>query len=52
MMGILTTLIGIVVLLGIVSTIYADGNLELSIDNAKDFGQKFLDTIEIWRMTE
>ena len=48
-MGIVVTLIGVIVLLGIVSTIYVDNNSELTIENAKEFGHKILDTVELWR---
>ncbi len=48
-MGIVVTLIGVIVLLSIVSTIYVDNNSELTIENAKEFGHKFLDTVELWR---
>ena len=48
-MGIVFTLIGIVVVLSIVSTIYVDDNSELTIENAKEFGHKILDTVELWR---
>jgi len=48
-MGVIITLIGIVVILGIVSTIYVDNNSELTIENAKEFGHKILDTVELWR---
>lgn len=47
-MSIILTLIGIVVILGIVSTIYVDGDFQLTIENAKEFGYKILDTIKIW----
>ena len=47
-MSIILTLIGIVLVLGIVSTIYVDGNSQLTIENAKEFGHKVLDTIDIW----
>jgi len=49
-MGIVVTLIGVIVLLGIVSTIYVDNNSELTIENAKEFGHKILDTVELWRV--
>jgi len=49
-MGIIMTLIGIAVLLGIASTVYVDNDLELTIENGKEFGHKILDTVEIWRM--
>jgi len=48
-MGIIVTLIGIIVILSIVSTIYVDNNSELTIENAKEFGYKILDTVELWR---
>ena len=48
-MGIIVTLIGIVVILSVVSTIYVEDNPQLSFENAKEFGYKVLDTIEIWR---
>lgn len=48
-MSTILTLIGIVVILGIVSTIYVDGDSQLTIENAKEFSYKILDTIEIWR---
>ncbi len=48
-MSIILTLIGIVLVLGIVSTIYVDGDSQLTIENAKEFGHKILDTIDIWR---
>ena len=48
-MGILTTLIGIIIILGIVSTIYVEDNSQLTIENAKEFGHKILDTVELWR---
>ena len=48
-MGIVITLIGIVILLSIASTIYVDDNSQLTIENAKEFGHKFLDTVELWR---
>ena len=48
-MGIIITLIGIVVLLSVVSTIYVDDNSQLTIENAKEFGHKILDTVELWR---
>ena len=44
-MGIVLTLIGIVILLSIVSTIYVDDNSQLTIENAKEFGYKILDTV-------
>jgi len=49
-MGIVFTLIGIVVLLSIASTIYVENNSELTIENAKEFGHKILDTVELWRV--
>ena len=48
-MGIVVTLIVVIVLLGIVSTIYVDNNSELTIENAKEFGHKILDTVKLWR---
>ncbi len=48
-MGIVITLIGIVILLSIASTIYVDNNSQLTIENAKEFGHKILDTVELWR---
>ena len=48
-MSIVVTLIGIVILLGIVSTIFVDGDLQLTIENAKEFSHRILDTVEIWR---
>ncbi len=48
-MGMIITLIGVIVLLSIVSTIYVDNNSELTIENAKEFGHKILDTVELWR---
>ena len=48
-MGMIVTLIGIIVILSIVSTIYVDNNSELTIENAKEFGYKILDTVELWR---
>ena len=48
-MSIIIALIGIVIFLGIVSAIYVEGDLQLTIENAKEFGYKILDTIEIWR---
>ena len=48
-MGTVITLIGIVVILSIVSTIYVDNNSELTIENAKEFGHKILDTVKLWR---
>ncbi len=48
-MGIVITLIGIVILLSIASTIYVDDSSELTIENAKEFGHKILDTVELWR---
>ena len=48
-MGIVVTLIGVIVILSIVSTIYVDNNSELTIENAKEFGYKILDTVELWR---
>ena len=49
-MGMIITLIGIVVVLSIFSTIYVDDNSELTIENAKEFGYKILDTVELWRV--
>ena len=49
-MGIVVTLIGIVILLIIASTIYVENNSELTIENAKEFGHKILDTVELWRV--
>ena len=49
-MGIIITLIGIVVILSIVSTIYVEDNSQLTIENAKEFGYKILDTVELWRI--
>jgi len=49
-MGIVVTLIGVIVLLSIVSTIYVDNNSELTIENAKEFGHKILDTVKLWRV--
>ena len=49
-MGMIITLIGIVVIFSIVSTIYVDNNSELTIENAKEFGHKILDTVELWRV--
>ena len=48
-MGIIINLIGIVILFSIASTIYVEGNSQLTIENAKEFGYKILDTVEIWR---
>ena len=48
-MGIVVTLIGVIVLLGIASTIYVDNNSELTIENAKEFSHKIIDTVELWR---
>ena len=48
-MGMIITLIGIIVIFSIVSTIYVDNNSELTIENAKEFGYKILDTVELWR---
>ena len=48
-MGLVVTLIGIVVILSIVSAIYVDDNSQLTIENAKEFGYKILDTVELWR---
>ena len=49
-MGLVVTLIGIVVILSVVSTIYVDNNSELTIENAKEFGHKILDTVNLWRV--
>ena len=49
-MGMIITLIGIVVILSIVSTIYVDNDSELTIENAKEFGHKILDTVKLWRV--
>ena len=49
-MGIVITLIGIVILLSIASTIYVNDNSQLTIENAKEFGHKILDTVELWRV--
>ena len=49
-MGVVFTLIGFIVLLSIVSTIYVDDNSQLTIENAKEFGYKILDTVELWRV--
>ena len=49
-MGIVITLIGIIVMFSIVSTIYVDDNSQLTIENAKEFGYKILDTVESWRV--
>ena len=49
-MGMIITLIGIIVILSIVSTIYVDDNSDLTIENAKEFGHKILDTVELWRV--
>ena len=49
-MGMVITLIGIVVIFSIISTIYVDDNSELTIENAKEFGYKILDTVELWRV--
>jgi len=48
-MSIIISLIGVIVVLGVVSTIYVDGDLESTLENSKDFGYKILDTIDIWR---
>ena len=48
-MGMIITLIGIIAILSIVSTIYVDNNSELTIENAKEFGYKILDTVELLR---
>ena len=47
-MGVVFTLIGVIILLSIVSTIYVDDNSQLTIENAKEFGYKILDTVELW----
>jgi hypothetical protein len=47
-MSVIISLIGIIVVLGIVSTIYVDGDLSLTLENTKNFGYKVLDTISIW----
>lgn len=49
-MGLVVTLIGIVVLLSVASTIYVEDNSQLTIENAKVFGHKILDTVELWRV--
>jgi len=49
MMGIILTLIGIIVIFSIVSTIYVEDNSQLTLENAKEFGYKILDTVELWR---
>ena len=49
-MGIVLTLIGIVVLLSVASAIYVENNSQLTIENAKEFGHKILDTVELWRV--
>ena len=49
-MGIIWTMIGIAVLLSMISTIYVDDSSELTIENAKEFGHKILDTVELWRV--
>jgi hypothetical protein len=48
-MSIIFSLVGIVVVLGIASTIYVDGDFSSTLENTKIFGYKILDTIEIWR---
>ncbi len=48
-MGTVITLVGIVILLSIASTIYVDDNSQLTVENAKEFGYKILDTVELWR---
>ena len=49
-MGIILTLIGIIVVLSIASTIYVEDNSQLTLENAKEFGYKILDTVELWRV--
>ncbi|MBC8502944.1 MAG: hypothetical protein H8D35_07490 [Nitrosopumilus sp.] len=49
-MGTFLTLIGIIVILSIVSTIYVEDNSQLTIENAKEFGHKILDTVDLWRV--
>ena len=49
-MGLVLTVIGIIVLFSIVSTIYVDDNSQLTFENAKEFGHKILDTVELWRV--
>jgi hypothetical protein len=48
-LSIIISMIGIIVVLGIVSTIYVDGDFSLTLENTRNFGYKILDTIEIWR---
>ncbi len=48
-MGIIINLIGIVILFSIASTIYVEGDSQLTIENAKEIGHKILDTIQLWR---
>ena len=48
-MGTILILIGIIIILGIVSTIYVEDNSQLTIENAKEFGHKILDTVDLWR---
>ena len=48
-MSIIISLIGIIIFLGIVSAIYVEGDLQLTIENTKEFGHKILDTIEVWK---
>ena len=48
-MGTILTLFGIIVILGVVSTIYVEDNSQLTIENAKEFGHKILDTVDLWR---
>ena len=48
-MGIVWTMIGIAVLLTIISTIYVDDSSELTIESAKEFGYKIINTVELWR---
>ena len=49
-MGMIITLVGVIIILSIVSTIYVDNNSELTIENAKEFGHKILDTVNLWRV--
>jgi hypothetical protein len=48
-MGTILTLIGIIVILSIVSAIYVEDNTQLTLENAKEFGHKILDTVDLWR---
>ena len=48
-MSLIISIVGIIIALGIVSTIYVDGDLESTLQNTKEFGFKILDTIDIWR---